>query len=485
MSQVDVMIRAQLEPDGIAAILARYAAIVDDSQSLLAVSQAPLPVCCWHNPLKCGEASLLAALADQAITLEPIAWQPGAFRSHHWPGPGNTLPFSAGWYYVQEEIAMTAVAALAPQPGERILDLCAAPGGKTAQIALLNPTGTVIANEMQAARLPSLSVNLNRLGLTQVITTQADGRSLPLPDQSFDRVLVDAPCSGEGNLRRRRRFRPWHPTHGLRMATVQQKLLSRALDLVKPGGTVVYSTCTFAPEENEAVLDAVMGDRAVVVPFKIPGLTAQPGLAQWQGQTYRADIKHAQRYFPHFNNTGGFFVARLQRTSVPPLTKAPGVSHSSVTQPHLPPVPWSIDESPLLQLCERFAIAPSIFDSYDCWATGKHRFWLLDRTSRPPTELGVQTVGLALATQTNLGLKPSTAFLQRFGPLGQKNVVHLPDLGAATQFLRGESQHLLADVEPGYVHVRFRQFELGCGRYRGGWLDSQIPKILRRPTLDS
>jgi 16S rRNA C967 or C1407 C5-methylase (RsmB/RsmF family) len=86
---------------------------------------------------------------------------------------------------------------------------------------------------------------------------------------AFDRVLVDAPCSGEGTLRRRRRQRPWQPDHGYRMAAAQQKLLSRALDLVKPGGTVVYSTCTFAPEENEAVLDAVLGDRAEVVPFSI------------------------------------------------------------------------------------------------------------------------------------------------------------------------------------------------------------------------
>lgn len=128
-------------------------------------------------------------------------------------------------------------------------------------------------------------------------------------------------------MRRRRRFRPWRPAHGLRMATAQQKLLSRALDLVNPGGTVVYSTCTFAPEENEAV----MGDRAVVVLFNIPGLTAQSGLAQWQGQTYRADIRHAQRYFPHLNNTGDFCSAVAAHLRTAPNEKTGPSQNGSYT----------------------------------------------------------------------------------------------------------------------------------------------------------
>jgi len=298
--------------------------------------------------------------------------------------------------------------------------------------------------------------------------------------QSFDRVLVDAPCSGEGNLRRRQRCRPWQPTHGLRMAAAQQKLLSRALDLVKPGGTVVYSTCTFAPEENEAVLDAVLGDRAVVVPFEISGLRSQPGLTCWHGQAYRQDLVNAHRYFPHFNNTGGFFVAKLQRTTAPPLTLITPQRTSRQPPSRATPTPLATAiESPLRRLCEHLAIAPDSFADYNCWMTGKRRWWLGDRACDPPPDLPLQTIGLSLATETNLGLKPSTAFLQRFGALAQQNVVQLPDLQAVTQFLQGQSQPLQANVAPGYVHVRFQNFELGCGRYRPGWLDSQIPKTLR------
>ncbi|HEY9887244.1 MAG TPA: hypothetical protein V6D02_02520, partial [Candidatus Obscuribacterales bacterium] len=292
---------------------------------------------------------------------------------------------------------------------------------------------------------------------------------------SFDRVLVDAPCSGEGNLRRRQRPRLWQAEHSARMAAAQTKLLSSALDLVKPGGTVVYSTCTFAPEENEAVLDAVLGDRAVVESYQLPGLVGQPGLTHWQGQTYRADLALAQRYWPHFNNTGGFFVAKLRRTeahSLPPQD----LTASRVAAPvDLLPAP------PLQLLRERFAIAPADLDPYQCWATGKRRHWLLQRDCQPPAGCPPQTWGLSLATHTNLGLKPATAFLQWVGPHIHENVVTLPTEAAAIAFAQGHTQAITAPVTPGYVHVRFQGFELGCGRYVNGHLESQLPKILRWP----
>jgi len=466
------MLLSQSVPDGVLDILARYAAIVDDPGAFLKVVQQPLPICFWSNPLKGSPEALWQYLTANGLALEPVSWLPGAFRTRHWSAPGNTLAFTAGWYYVQEEIAMAAVVALDPQPGECILDMCAAPGGKTAQIAArLKDTGTVMANEIHATRLPSLSVTISRLGFTQVLTSQADGRSLAVPDHSFDRVLVDAPCSGEGNLRRRRP-RPWQPNHGLRIATAQKKLLSRALDLAKPGGTVVYSTCTFAPEENEAILDAVMGDRAVVEPFDIPELIGQSGLNHWQGQSYRADVALARRYFPHFNNTGGFFVAKLRRTDAAPISRA--------TVETVPP--QSVSETaaaPLQRWAEQYGIPPASLTNYRCWATGKRRLWLLNADSEPLPGVSPQTLGIPLATETNLGLKPTTAFLQRLGPQVQRNVVELPSQAAAIEFVQGRSQPYPDSVDQGYVHVRFQDFDLGCGRLNHGWLESQLPKTLR------
>ncbi|MDB9525720.1 NOL1/NOP2/sun family putative RNA methylase [Oscillatoria sp. CS-180] len=473
MSHTDLWVRSRGASNEVLAILARYAAIVDDPQAFLDSSQQPLPICLWTNPLKSTPKALQHYLQGLGVRLEPVNWMPGAFRTDAWSTPGRTLAFTAGWYYVQEEIAMAAVAALDPQPGETILDLCAAPGGKMAQIATRQgETGCVIANEIHRDRLPSLSVTVARLGLTSVITTQADGRSLPLAPHTFDRVLVDAPCSGEGNLRRRQHPQVWQPTYGARIATAQKKLLSRALDLVKPGGTVVYSTCTFAPEENEAVLDAVLGDRAWIEPFTIPELRGQPGLTQWQGQSYRQDIVQARRYFPHFNNTGGFFVAKLRRANTQLCSFSPLVSSQ------LPPVAL-VPGNPVDTLRKRFAIAPDVFPTYTCWATGKRRLWLASGASLSPSQVRPQSYGIPLATNTNLGLKPSTAFLQRFGHLIQRNKINLPNEEAASLFLQGKTQPVKSTADFGYVHVQFQEFELGCGRYTNGQLQSQLPKTLR------
>lgn len=454
--------------------LARYAPLVDDVEALIVSAARPLPVCLWTNPVKGCSSALVTYLKTLGVHLEPIPWRPGAFKSNDWRSPGHTLAFTAGWYYVQEEIAMTAVQALDPQPGERILDLCAAPGGKTAQIATcLQATGQVVANELHGHRLPSLSTTVARLGLTNVMITQGDGRTPLFPNHTFDRVLVDAPCSGEGTVRRRQTLRPWQPDYGLRIAAAQKKLLSRALDLVKPGGTVVYSTCTFAPEENEAVLNAVMGDRANLEPIPFSGLRGQPGITRWQGQSYRPDIHLACRYFPHINDTGGFFVARLRRTTAPPETCL-----DPCEIPQLFPISESQDH-PLRILNQRFAIAESDLWDYQCWSTGKRRLWLSSKTCTPIPGASPQTIGIPLASPTKLGLKPSTAFLQRFGQQIHHNRVELADSDAAQLFVQGQSQPFSAAVERGYVHVRYGPFHLGCGQYSGGQLHSQLPKTLR------
>ncbi|MEL7316272.1 MAG: RNA methyltransferase, partial [Cyanobacteria bacterium J06559_3] len=124
------------------AVLARYQSIVENPRALHACVATPLPVCFWVNPLKSNSEALIGYLKTLGLSPVPVDWVTGAFRIEAWRSPGQTLAFTAGWYYVQEEIAMAAVQVLAPQPGERILDMCAAPGGKTAQIAVrLGATG--------------------------------------------------------------------------------------------------------------------------------------------------------------------------------------------------------------------------------------------------------------------------------------------------------------------------------------------------------
>ena len=463
---------ADLQGTQIFTAVDRYRSLLDDPAAFLACVATPQPRTLWVNPLKAQPEILTPYFAERGVALQALPGLPGGYTCDGLAQPGTTLPYAAGWYYAQEAIAMTAVAALDPQPGERVLDLCAAPGGKALQIAArVGPAGLVVANDFDAGRLASLSSHIQRLGFTNIVTTQQDGRSGTFPAGWFDRVLVDAPCSGEGTLRRRQRTRPWRPHHSQRIGRVQQQLLANALHWVKPGGTVVYSTCTFAPEENEAVLDGGLGDRATCVPFDLRELRHQPGLSHWQGQSFRTDLTHAHRYWPHFNNTGGFFVARLRRSDSPSPEPPPWPAWGDRGQGMATPLP-----APMAALGDRFGLPDPCLDNCHSWFTGR-RLWLstVPVAALPPLP-PLQTWGLAIASPTRKGWKPSTAFLQRVGPAIQRNRIEFTTADQAQTFLQGQSQPMTAEVTPGFVHGQYGPFDLGCGSYRDGLLRSHIPK---------
>lgn len=437
-------------------MLSRYESLVEHTSELWTAARRPLPICVWTNHLKTSDPALLDALVDDNIDVDSVDWCQGAFRTQSWAKPGSTLAYRAGWYLVQEEIAMTAVEALDPQPTDWVLDLCAAPGNKTVQIASrVHPLGFVVANEWNTGRLSSLWNSVARMGVTNVATVNADGQTIPLPNHAFDRVLVDVPCSGEGTLRKHLR-RQWSVTSSLkaiaRIVPIQKRLLSRALDLVKPGGTVVYSTCTFAPEENEAVLDAVLGDRAVVEPFHIPGLHHAPGVLNWQGASFRADLLHAHRYYPHLNDTGGFFVARLRRTDAP--SQSSSGSLSKIANSFHPIEPSTLKslmgdrqpQHPLSQFCERFGIPTSTVQHMNVWIKGQEKLWLTDKsyTTLNPIlkDIDVQNLGILLYRVVQGHLKPTTAALQRFGASITRNVIELTTPEQLQQFLAGQAQSL-------------------------------------------
>lgn len=456
----------------------RYESLIDDPKAFQRAIAQPLPTCIRVNPLKSPPAAVKDFLASQHLTFKPLSWYPNAFRIYNWEKPGLTLPFATGWYNLQEEIALTAVKILDPQPGERILDLCAAPGGKTVQIATrLQGTGIVVANEAQISRLSQLRAMLDRIGVSNVVMTNYEGSSIPLPNHSFDRVLVDVPCSGEGTLRKGKMTAKQHRLgYSEKIAMTQKKLLHRALQLVKPNGIIVYSTCTFAPEENEAVIDAVLRERGGLESAAIPQLKGMSGLQQWQGQSFRPDLGQAQRYFPHFNNTGGFFVARIRRSDshLEPI----GIPHPSLLEWQPQPV---ADARYRQWFCDRFGIDPDIFSPFSLWKKGKDKIWLADLSSQPPSEVAIQTVGIPFM---RIGNKPTTCALQRFGSEITGNVIALDDFPAVQRFFRGESQPIDSSVESGFVHVRYHHYELGCGLYKEGVLYSQIPKGLRLRILD-
>jgi len=296
--------------------LERYAPLIDDYDAFLAACERPLPSVVRVNTIKVDSARARRALDKEGIDYEPVDWHDHLLRLPE-ASPGTNWPYFHGWLHGQEEVSAVPALALDPQPGEKIWDSCAAPGSKTTQLsALMDDRGLVVGNDNNLGRLSSLRHNAERLGVTNLVVTKQDGRNYslkPFGFEEFDRAIVDAPCSCEGTVRKNpTTLEEWTLEHVHSVAAVQKGILSRAVQATKPGGTVVYSTCTFAPEENEAVVDHVLEtEDCEVVAFDLP-LDSVSGVTEWEGDSYDPSVTGTHRIYPHLNDTGGFYCAKLE-----------------------------------------------------------------------------------------------------------------------------------------------------------------------------
>lgn len=233
---------------------------------------------------------------------------------------GRSLEHIMGYYYIQELASMLPVLALKPEKKDLILDLCASPGSKTTQIAsTIDNTGTIIANEVSLGRIKILSSNLERCGVTNTIITKKEGFALckRLRKQGilFDRILVDAPCSGEGTLRTSHKtYSMWNIKTVKNLPKIQISLVEAALEILKPGGILIYSTCTHAPEENEGVINHILEKHGniKIEKIKLP-IKTKSGLKKWQDSDYNEEIKYSCRVYPQDNNTEGFFITKMRK----------------------------------------------------------------------------------------------------------------------------------------------------------------------------
>lgn len=233
---------------------------------------------------------------------------------------GRSLEHLLGYYYVQEIASMLSAIALNPKPHERILDLCAAPGSKTTQIAAsMKNTGLLVANDISIGRIRILATNLERCGVSNIIATRKQGfdlcRKFAEKEILFDKIILDAPCSGEGTLRNSlATYEMWSINSVKNLSKIQKSLLSSAIDILKVGGELVYSTCTHSPEENEEVIDFILKkfSNLEVERISLP-LKCRAGLASWNNEEYSKELKKACRIYPQDNNTEGFFIAKIRK----------------------------------------------------------------------------------------------------------------------------------------------------------------------------
>jgi NOL1/NOP2/sun family putative RNA methylase len=227
---------------------------------------------------------------------------------------GNLPEHSLGYFYIQEAVSMIPPIVLGAKPGEIVLDMCASPGSKASQIAaMMKNKGVFVANDYKTLRMKPLSLNLQRCGITNNIITLMEGRWFK--DIKFDRILVDAPCSGTGTIRKSlKTLRMWNPNMIRRLAGTQKQLICQAFSCLKKGGTMVYSTCSLEPEEDEAVIDYFLskcGD-AKLEEIEIDIKRGEP-VMEFDGNTYNPEVKKCLRIWPQDNDTEGFFVVKIKK----------------------------------------------------------------------------------------------------------------------------------------------------------------------------
>ncbi|WP_297089954.1 tRNA (cytosine(49)-C(5))-methyltransferase [Thermococcus sp.] len=263
------------------------------------------------NTLKAPLNVVVERLKEE-FELEPVAWvREGFFISVD--NLAKVPEHSLGLIFGQEASSMIPPVVLDPKPGELVLDMAAAPGSKTGQIAqYMENEGCIIANDPKLSRANVLIANLNKMGVLNARVTTKDGAYFGRFENTFDRVLLDAPCSSVGMIRKSWKFLTgWRLRGVIKYMNIQKRLILAAYRALKPGGTLVYSTCTIDPLENEEVVDYLLRKTdARLEIIDLPVKTSEPVL-EWEGKTYSSELKKALRIHPNDNDTEAFFIAKI------------------------------------------------------------------------------------------------------------------------------------------------------------------------------
>ncbi len=293
----------------------------EENKLFLKYCQKPLRTTIRINKLKVkNEKEIVKRLEDYGWKLKKISFLESAYEVSglkEEEAIGNTLEFFLGYYYVQEIASMLPPVILDPRPGEKILDLCASPGSKTTQMAMLMKNkGLIIANDVALERLKILKYNIEKYGVLNTITTLHDGRFFWKKDLKFDKILVDVPCSCEGVIRKNYQVLSRWSLHRIKeLSKLQKGLIISAFKCLKEKGVLVYSTCTLAPEENEEVVSFLLDkfNNAKIEKIEISGFKMREGILEWESKKFREEVRNCARIYPQDNDTEAFFIAKIRK----------------------------------------------------------------------------------------------------------------------------------------------------------------------------
>lgn len=382
---------------------------------------------------------------------------------------------AAGLYYLQDPAAMAVAALLDPQPGERILDLAAAPGGKATHIAArLGGEGLLVANDVHPGRARELAGNLERCGVRNaVVTAESAERLAERFTGWFDRVLLDAPCSGEAMFHKSEAAREeWSAAAVEGCARRQRELLPLAARMVRPGGLLLYSTCTFSPEEDEAVIARFLRDEAGVFELvelaDIPG--ALPGRAEWvASELAHPELSRTRRLWPHRVPGAGHFIAALRRTTgAEGRLQRPRPGREAG-------VPSAVRQ--LLDAFRREQLAGDAAFGEGALVLQGSELYQLPEGAPPLDGLRVLRSGLWIGTVEKNRLEPSHSLALALAPDAVQRSLALPADGAEVRAYLGG--HTLQHAgEKGWVLVTVDSFPLGWGKRVGTTVKNHYPKGL-------
>lgn len=413
-------------------------------------------------------------LTESGFPLEPIEWCENGYYYSEELQPGKHPYHEAGVYYIQEASAMVPAVCLEAVPGEKILDLCAAPGGKSTQTACaLKGQGLLICNEIHPARAKILSENIERMGIRNAMVTNETPQALEKAfPEYFDRILVDAPCSGEGMFRKNEDAQgEWSLENVELCAKRQAEILDCAANMLKAGGRLVYSTCTFAPLENENAIGCFLERHS---DFKIKEVKKWQGMADgepaWMEQPLE-EIKHTIRLWPHKMKGEGHYVAVLEKESSEFIEEGLKKRKEAATEKgllekeckeYLEFAKEYLKELPkgkLIRFGEQLYLAPEELPKL-------HKLKVL----RP---------GLHLGTLKKNRFEPSHALALALKPTEVKNCIRLPKEGEEIRaYLRGETFQI--EGEKGWYLICVGDYSIGWGKLAGGTMKNHYPKGLRK-----
>lgn len=443
------------------------------------------------NTLKISKEELIRRLSQNGFHLQDIGFADAVVVESEPSLLSKTIEHFLGLLYIQSIASMIPPLILDPQENEKILDISAAPGSKTTQIGqMMHNRGVLVANDWDGKRIKTLSHNLDRMGLINAAMVNMGGERIGnLLPETFDKILVDAPCSALGVIHKAPQAVA-NLNYLQKFAFIQEQLLVSAIKAVKVGGTIVYSTCTVAPEENEKLINLILSRYPVEIgDIILPRpLSFIPGITSYKGETYHASLSKTVRILPSEINPEGFFIAKLHKTDSVGIPEGKESFNNKKIQYAL----TNSKDQGIRRMADYFERIFGIETAF--W--NNFRFLIKeDEILVTSGEWGgneemlnriyTHRIGTRLArTRRDDEWKLSTNAAQLFSNAITKNKIDLTDPKEIETFVEAGTIRRAFDIDKGGVVVTANGYTLGCGVIHQGNLKSQMPKSRTVMTVD-